>query len=274
MKGYDMAARNHTTARRSFGTEIRAARDALEITRSELAKIMHVSVGLVQAWETGRQHPKHAYVEQLISILKISPDVWLRILEELMEGETSPEWTDRWKTIENAAHMLLSYEHSFVPGLLQIEDYARALIQCGQPLADITDKLKERLGRQEILRKEDAPTTVFIMDARVLNNHVVSAHVMREQLLALVEVAKLPNVMIQIFPEDAGFHPGQTGAFLIAKLDGTEVVYQDGTWRGHVLEDDHDVAEFGRIWMTIQTSSLNQQASLEMIEKAAEKWSR
>jgi DNA-binding transcriptional regulator YiaG len=273
MEGCGMANRNHTTARRSFGKEIRVARDAKEITRVALAKMLNVSESLVQAWETGRQPPKHEYLTKLITILEIGPDVLLKILEELMEGETSPEWTDRWKAVEKVAHMLLSYEHSFIPGLLQTEDYARALIQRGQPLADITDKLRDRLSRQEILRNEDAPTCVFIMDARVLSNRVESAQVMHDQILSLIEVSKLPNVMIQIFPEAAGFHSGQTGAFLIAKLEGAEVVYQDGTWRGHVLEDDHDVAEFDRIWMTIQTSALNKQESLEAIEKAVEKWS-
>jgi hypothetical protein len=83
----------------------------------------------------------------------------------------------------------------------------------------------------------------------------------------------LPNVIVQIFPEDAGFHLGQSGAFVIAKVEGMEVVYQDGTWRGQIMEDDHDVAEFDRMWMTVQSAVLNQQASLEAIETAVEKWS-
>lgn len=267
-----MAARNHTTARRSFGREIRTAREAKDMTRPELAKIMLVSVGLVQAWESGRQYPKHEYVEKLISVLGISPDVFRKILEELMEGEISPEWTGRWTTIEKEAHMLLSYEHSFVPGLLQTEDYAHALIRRGQPLGDITDKVRDRLARQEILRKEDAPTCVFIMDERVLNNRVESPALMHDQMCALIEAARHPSLMIQVVPEEAGFHSGQTGAFMIARIEGGQVVYQDGTWRGHVLEDEHEAAEFDRIWMSIQTSALNKQASLEAIEKAVKRW--
>lgn len=267
-----MTSRNHLTARGVFGMELRAAREAKGMSTADLAKEMIVSESLVRAWESGRQAPKAQYLPKLISALGIDRDVLLRILVDLMDGETSPEWTGKWRSIEESAHMLLSYEHSFVPGLLQTEDYARALVQRGQPRGDVTDKLRDRMARQGVLRKEDAPTCVFIMDERVLRNHVESAQVMRDQMTSLIEAASLPDVMIQIFPEEAGFHSGQTGAFLIAKVEGAEIVYQDGTWRGHVLEDDHDVAEFDRIWMTIQTSALNQRSSLELIETAVGKW--
>lgn len=269
-----MAPRNHTTATRSFGTALRCSREAHQpkISQRQLAERMHVSESLVAAWESGRQHPKPEYLPALVAALGIGTDVLLKILGELMEGETAPEWTDKWRAIEESAAMLLSYEHSYVNGILQIEDYARPIIQSAQPCADISGKLKDRLDRSGILRKEDAPTAVFIMDARVLFNRVVSAEVMHAQMLALIEASKLPNVMIQIFPEEAGFHPAQTGAFMIAKPAGTEVVYQDGTWRGHVFEDDHDIVQFDRIWMSIQTQALNSKDSIQMIEEAAEKW--
>lgn len=271
-----MTPRNHTTATRSFGMALRNIREAKrpKVSQRQLAERMHVSESLVAAWESGRQHPKPEYLPSLISILEIGTDVLLKILGELMEGETAPEWTDKWRAIEESAAMLLSYEHSYVNGILQIKEYAQPIIQFAQPRADVSGKLKDRLARSAILHKEDAPTAVFIMDARALFNRVVSAEVMHAQMLALIEASKLPNVMIQIFPEDAGFHPGQTGAFMMAKLEGTEVVYQDGTWRGHVFEDGHDIAQFDRIWMSIQTQALNKRDSLRVIEEAAEKWIR
>ena len=269
-----MGSGNHQTARGFLGKEIRQARDDQKMTRKALAEILHVSPELVAAWESGRQPPKSHYLTQLINILEFGPEVWLRILDELVDGEVSPEWTGKWRTIEEGADMLLSYEHSFIPGLLQTEGYARPLIQASQPLGDISGKLNDRMNRQAILGKEDAPTCAFIIQERELFNLVDSPKTMHEQMLRVLELVKLPNVMVQVYPDTAGFHPGQNGAFMIAKFEGKEVIYQDGTWRGHVLESDDDVAEFSRIWVTIQGDAFNRTSSLERIEMAAQQWSK
>lgn len=268
-----MGSGNHQTARGFLGREIRRARDDQKLTRKAIADILHVSPELVAAWESGRQPPLPKYLNELVRMLEFGPDILLRFLDDLVDGEVSPEWTGKWRTIEECADMLLSYEHSFVPGLLQSEEYARALIQHGQPAADINDKLTDRINRQELIHQEDAPTCVFILDERILRNRVVSAPIMAEQMHKLIEASKLPNVIIQVFPEDAGFHLGQSGAFMIAKFEGKEVVYQDGTWRGEVLENSDDVAAFSRIWVTMQTEALNQASSLGLIEEAVRRWS-
>jgi hypothetical protein len=165
--------------------------------------------------------------------------------------------------------MLLSYEHSVIPGLLQIEAYAQTVLQQGQPLADVTDKMQSRLGRQEILRGEDAPTCVFIMNEHVLRNRVGSVTTMRDQMSALVGASNLPSLIIQIIPDDRGYHPGQTGAFMLARFEGNEFAYQDGTWRGQVMEDIADTAAFSRIWMNLHAIALDKRTSLELIERVA-----
>jgi transcriptional regulator with XRE-family HTH domain len=240
--------------------------------RPELAKELFVSESLVAAWESGRQVPKVEYMVRLIKVLTFEPEIVVRILEDLVEGEVSPEWTGKWLAIEKMADMLLSYEHSIIPGLLQTPEYAETVLQQTQPLVDISEKLTDRLKRQEILQGEDAPTVVFIIDERVLRNRVKIATVMHAQILKLIEMAKLPNVITQIIPNEAGHHPGQAGAFMIAKFNGSEVVYQDGTWRGQVLEDSRDVAAFSRMWMNAQSAALDRMASLDLIEKVAKEW--
>src|SRR6266516_4717269 len=111
-----MGSGSHQTARGFLGREIRRARDDRKMTRKTLAEILHVSPELVAAWESGRQPPKSHYLKELINILEFGPDVWLRILDELVDCEVSPEWTGKWRTIEDGADLLLSYEHSFIPG--------------------------------------------------------------------------------------------------------------------------------------------------------------
>jgi Domain of unknown function (DUF5753) len=212
-------------------------------------------------------------VVRLIKVLTFGPEILVRILEDLVEGEVSPEWTGKWLAIEKLANMLLSYEHSVVPGLLQTPEYADTVLRFSQHLSlDVAEKIQTRLGRQEILRADDAPSAVFVMDERVLRNLIGNAKIMHDQLLSLVDFAKLPNVIIQIIPNEAGYHLGQAGAFMIAKFNGTEVVYQDGTWRGQVLEDIEDVAAFSHIWMNLHGSAMNKTASIALIEKVTEEW--
>ncbi|MGI8334540.1 helix-turn-helix domain-containing protein [Actinomadura scrupuli] len=272
-----MATGNHMTAREFLGREIRRAREARSVNgrkmgRPELARELFVSESLVAAWESGRQIPKVDYVLRLIKVLRFDPEILVRILEDLVEREVSPEWTGKWLAIEKMADLLLSYEHAIVPGLLQTPEYAETVLRQAQPLADIGGNLADRLKRQEILQGEDAPTVVFVLDERVLRNRVGGATIMNAQISKLIEMANLPNVIIQIIPDEAGHHPAQAGAFMIAKFKGVEVVYQDGTWRGQVLEDCRDVAAFSRLWMNTQSAALDRTASLDLMEKAAAEW--
>lgn len=267
---------NRMTARAFLAKEIRRARDAHGMngmSRQALAKKILVSESLVAAWESGRQVPRAEHITALIAILKFGPDIVERLLEDLVSGEISPEWTGKWLAIEKKANTLLSYEHSVVPGLLQSEDYARTVLQRNQhsPTA-VEAEVRARLERQQILDREDPPMTVFVLDEQVLRNGVDSAKTMNDQLLRLVELSERPNVIIQVIPRDTGYHLGRAGAFMIAKFDGMEVGYQDGVLRGEVLESQDDVYALSRTWMNIHKTALTEAASAELIARVAEEW--
>jgi hypothetical protein len=165
------------------------------------------------------------------------------------------------------------HDGPIVPGLLQTEEYARTVLKYDRnsPL-DVEERLRTRLERQRIFDRDDPPTTVFIMNEHVLHQEVGGPEVMSGQLLHLVELAEQPNVIIQIVPASAGYHPGLVGAFMIAKFDGIEVAFQDGTITGHVLEDRDQVSAFSRVWENIRALALPRAASIELIAKVAEQW--
>jgi hypothetical protein len=218
--------------------------------------------------------PRAEHLDQLTGVLEFGPEVISRILEDLVTGEVSPEWTGKWLYVEKKADTLLSFEHSIVPGLLQTEDYARAVLQYlhNAPL-DVEEVLRARMERQQrVLGRDDPPTAVFIMDEQALRREVGGPEVMSGQLLHLVELSGRPNVIIQVVPAGAGYHPGLAGAFMIAKFDGTEVGFADDTLKGQVIEEHDQVSTLSRAWENIRALALPQAASIELIAKVAEQW--
>src|SRR5437879_3160390 len=119
---------DHMTVRQFVGKEIRLAREAKGLSRLELAKRFPVSESLVRWWESGRTVPAEQYVEQLIEILAL-PELIQRVLDELVSKEVAPEWLGKWLTVEEKSTSLLNFVPLVLPGLLQIEEYARAVLR-------------------------------------------------------------------------------------------------------------------------------------------------
>jgi transcriptional regulator with XRE-family HTH domain len=262
---------NRVTARATVGAEIRRARETRRMSRAQLAERIFVSESLVAKWESGKQAIKPEYMKRLIEVLQISPDDMVRILGELVNSDISPEWTDKWLTIEGNANEVLSFDLSAVPGLLQNEEYARAVLQYNRhaPI-DIEEQIRSRLDRQQILSKEDPPTTVFIIDEYVLHRRVGSHKVMFDQLMQLCELAKRPDIFLHVVPSDTEYYAGCP--FMIAKVDGIEFAFQDGAWNGQVLEDQEEVSALSRIWQGIRAAALPQDATINRIAAAAQAW--
>jgi transcriptional regulator with XRE-family HTH domain len=243
------------------------------MSRAALAGSLYVSDSLIAAWESARIVPRAEHLDQLTGVLEFGPEVISRILEDLVTGEVSPEWTGKWLYVEKKADTLLSFEHSIVPGLLQTEDYARTVLEHNRhsPI-DVQEQVRTRLERQRVLGRDDPPTAVFIMDEQALRREVGGPEVMAVQLMHMVEMSQQPNVIVQIVPVGAGYHPGLAGAFMIAKFDGTEVGFADDTLKGQVIEERDQVSALTRVWENIRAAALPQAASIELMAKVAEQW--
>jgi transcriptional regulator with XRE-family HTH domain len=149
---------NHETARTIIAREIRNAREAKGMSRAALAKAVLVSDSLVAAWETARQAVKAEHLQRLLEILPLGPDAIARILDGIVSNETAPEWVDKWLKIERRAASFLDYQPLLVPGLLQVEGYAReVIVSSGRQItaAQVESQVQERLARQQILEKEE-----------------------------------------------------------------------------------------------------------------------
>jgi hypothetical protein len=141
-----------------------------------------------------------------------------------------PGWLEPYVGLEAAASVIRTYQEQLVPGLLQTENYARALISQGSAASEeeIARRSELRSSRQEILRRPDAPQLCVVIGEGALRRPVGSREVVREQLRHLIEIADHPVVTLQILPFSAGAHSAMGGPFTIlrfAEPDLADVVY-------------------------------------------------
>lgn len=262
--------RKRRTGLEKWGMALAAARDAAGKSVRQLADEVHLAIGSISNYENGKRMPGARELELIEAALGTNGRL-KEAFDEWVE-DISPEWS-AWRDIEEHADMLFSYEHSVLPGLLQTEDYARAVLghDPDSPL-ELDQRVRYRMERQAIFDSEKPATVVFIFRESALHAQVGSRETMYDQITHIVEMAQRPNIIVQIVPQDAGYHSGLNGAFLIAKLNRVEIAYQDGIWKGHVLKDDVAVSALSNKWQHILSKALTAEVSLDLLKREAEKW--
>ena len=163
-----------------------------------------------------------------------------------------------------------------MPGLLQTEAYARALLSASALLApeEIEQQVVARLERQEILTRDNPPLLTVVIDEFVLRRPVGGPGVMSEQLQHLAKVgASMPRVRIHVVPLSVGAYAGLNGPFVIATPPvGEDIVYLEGQFHGQTSDRAEDVKHAVQVWESIRGEALPHQQSLELISEVAETW--
>jgi transcriptional regulator with XRE-family HTH domain len=184
-------------------------------------------------------------------------------------------WFRPWVGLERDATSLRSYEPLLVPGLLQTEAYARAVLRVGGLLSEVEVEqlLVGRMARQEILSGDRPPQLVAVFDEMALRRLVGDRAVMAAQCDHLVAVADSEYVRIRVIPADGPCHAGLAGAFVIARLsDGTQAAHVDGQLRGHTVDESVDLAGLDRRWEAVTGEALSRRQSTELIREVARAW--
>jgi hypothetical protein len=165
-------------------------------------------------------------------------------------GDILPNWFQSYLGLEAAASLIRTYEIQFVPGLLQTPEYARAVILLGHSGADAAEidrRVELRNQRQIILNRPEPPQLWAVIDEAVLRRPIGGVEVMRKQIEALIEAAKLPNVRLQIIPFNAGGHAAAGGPFAILRFPESElpdVVYVEQLTSAIYLDKRDDVDHY------------------------------
>ena len=228
---------------------------------AEAIGVSHWTVRRMEAAKVARLRP--AEVEKLLRVYGITDqseiDTFLQSVREANKRgwwhkyrDVMPDWFAAYLSLERAALQIRAYEPQFVHGLLQTEDYARALLTAGNPHAqagDVDRMVALRMQRQELLHRRHPPRLWVVMDETVLRWPVGGAEVMRGQIDHLIEVsATLPQVALQIMPFSNGPHPGmRAGAFHLFRFKAPElpdIVYLNGMVGAVYLDKAEDVVVY------------------------------
>jgi hypothetical protein len=173
---------------------------------------------------------------------------------------------------ESEATELRDYETLWIPGLLQTEEYARALFSGDHPKPSpelIERKVAVRMTRQGVLTQSRPPRLVALLDESILHRSLGGPEVMRAQLKRLVDASQLPNVTLQIVPFDAGPHAGMGGSFTLVRFalpDDPDIVYLEGPSRGPFVEAE-EALWYRDVFEHLTASALSPLQTRERIER-------
>lgn len=258
-----------TTALSVFATELRCWRQRMGWSQVECGEKIAFSASLVGAVETCKRTPTLDFARRLDEVLG-TPGTFAR-LHELIAREAYPSWFAPVIGFEREAVRVHGWELGVVPGLLQTEAYARAVIRACRPTdsAEMIDRtVAARLDRQQILAGERAPLLWYVMAEGVLRHMVGGAAVMAEQLDKLIGLAGMPGIVIQVLPFTASDHPGVDGPIAVYDFaDAPSVCYTECYGGGRVIEARDDVADLVTVVSMIRASALPPGDSIELTRK-------
>jgi hypothetical protein len=230
-----------TVQRLVLGGHLRRLREEAFITTEQAAAAIRGSHSKISRLEHGRVGFKERDIADLLTLYGVTDGEERRALLKLAREANTPGWWHGYSDIlphwlapyfglEAAASFIRNYELQFVPGLLQTEGYARALIRLGNAATeeDVMRRAEARLSRQEILSRESPPRLWAVMDEGALRRSIGGKAVMREQIRHLIDMCDHSAVTLQILPFQVGAHPAMGGPFTILRFsepDLRDVVY-------------------------------------------------
>lgn len=213
--------------RRRLAAALRRLRAESGKTLEDVAEYLEFSATKISRIETGQVGVRVHDVRGLLDCYGVAGQQRDELLELVRLSRTKAWWhaysdllSEDVQTLigleDEAAH-ILSYETHHVPGLLQTEGYARALMTAGPdtPLENVERGVELRLRRQAILARSHPPQLHAILDQAALQRLAGRAEVMLAQLRHLIQEAAKPHITVQVLPLSAPAHPGDGFAFTI-----------------------------------------------------------
>jgi transcriptional regulator with XRE-family HTH domain len=262
-----------TVRRRRLALELRRLREAARLTCEEVADHLECSASKISRVETGRVSVSPRDVRDMLGLYGV-PAEQRESLVQLARDSRQKGWWHAFSDtmqpqmatyvgLESAASEIRIYEVSLIPGLLQTEDYARAVIRAGMmnsPSEDVERKVALRMARQPAVTRDDPPKIWAVLDEAALRRRVGGAGLMRLQLEHLLAQAALPNVAVQVVPFAGGAHPAMGRPFIILvfpeRVD-TDVVYLEDLTSALYVEDLAEVDRYNVFFNHLRATALS-----------------
>ena len=271
-----------TVPRRLLGAQLRRLREERGITLEDAGDVIRASGSKMSRLETGRVGFKDRDIADLLTFYEVTDEQKRSALQELARSASAhgwwhdysdvlPAWFEAYIGLEEAATSIRAYEIQFVPGLLQTEDYARAVTLLGHdgaPAAEIDQRVELRMARQALLTGPQPTHLWAVLDEAVLRRPAGRPGVMRRQLQHILQVAERPNVTIQVIPFAAGAHAAAGGPFSILRFserDLPDVVYLEQLTSALYLDKRETVDHYLAVMENLCVEALPASDSMQMI---------
>ena len=278
-----------TALRIALGAQLRRLREASHITCEEAADAIRATHSKISRLERGRSGAKQRDVADLLSLYGVTDETEREELLALARQASAPGWWQQYSDIlprwfelyiglERAASIIRTYEVQFVHGLMQTEDYARAVVLIANahaPAEEIDRRVSVRMRRQQLLTQPDAPELWAVLDEAALRRPPDGPKVMRAQLEHLLQITELPNVTLQIVPFHAGPHAAAGGPFTILRFpepDLPDLVYLEQLNSALYLDQPDDVTDYvtvmDRLCVQAETGAASKDALRALLKQA------
>jgi transcriptional regulator with XRE-family HTH domain len=273
-----------TVQRMLVGARLRRLRTEVGLTREEAAAAIRASEWKIHRLENGQVGFKDRDIVDLLRLYEVTdPEEVAEFVTLAREantpgwwrhyGDLLPSWFRTYVDLEAAAALIRTYEGQFVPGLLQTDDYMRAVVH-GAHLEDSGEEMgrrvRLRMARQTLLTREQPPRLWAVVDEAALRRPVGGREVMRGQLERLLEASKLPNVTLQVLPFAAGAHPAMVGSFSILRFGDQElpdVVYLEHLTSASYPSKSEEVDRYLHVMESICVRAAPPERTAELLGK-------
>ncbi|MGW9493184.1 helix-turn-helix domain-containing protein [Streptomyces prasinus] len=272
-----MANGSRQAAWEFFGTELRRHREESGFTQVELGARVFVSGGYIGQFEQAIRKPQLDVARRIDETLR-TDGIFERLWRKLIKEQTYTEYFSHAAELERLATEICEYAPAVVPGLLQTREYARAMFLAGNPLATdeyIEELIKGRVDRTRILKDATRPVYWVVAHETVLRASVGGPAVMAHQLDHIAALMRQRTVLLQVLPFSAGAHPAMGKMMWLMEFeDAPPTVYTEGMLSGSLLDEPALVKRIRASYDHIRAAALSPEASLPLIESAAEDYRR
>jgi transcriptional regulator with XRE-family HTH domain len=268
----------NTPRARALAAAIRELREEARLSGRELSQRLGVSHGTISHWETGYRVPAPEDLASLLGVLGVTGER-KRLLLDLSRNAADPNWLTAGMPgipqqlvgvmeCERTAATITEWAPMYIPGLLQTPDYVRAVMSSGdRSQQEVDQRVMVRVGRREIITRRREPVALHaLIGEAAIHDAIGDEVVMADQLDFLAELARRPNITVQVVPSKSGWHPGLHGPFVLYDFaEASPVLHFEHYSSGAFVPDVYDVQTYRAAVDTMLSKAMSSDDSLELI---------
>jgi Domain of unknown function (DUF5753)/Helix-turn-helix domain len=264
-----------------LGAQLRRLRALAGVSRDDAGYHIRASGSKISRLELGRVSFKDRDVADLLDFYGVGgeqKDQLLQLAREANEPpwwqkyrDVVPDWFQVYVGLEEAAALIRIYEVQFVPGLLQTEEYARAVVMHDMPSLrpeEIDSRVAVRMGRQKLFSRENPPRLWAIVDEAALRRPIGGRDVLAGQINRLIDATSEPNITLQVIPFRHGGHAAEGGAFTIMRFpefDLPDMVYMEYHTGANYIDKPEDVELYSAVMQRLSVAGTSPEKSRDIL---------